>query len=132
MLIQRPTTSVTVPSFRSNLLHWNERRILQDNRRFSPMTGLVPCSHFHTNPGTALFSSSPSLVSNALVAGLSTPVVYRGYGLFSVLLSFVAGGLFFSTVLAALATVVALGRRNVMEGLAMIRHVMSKTLGLLW
>lgn len=54
-------------------------------------------------------------------------VVYRGFGFFSLVLSFIAGGLFFSTVLAALAAVAAIGKRNALEILSILRLVTSKT-----
>lgn len=57
----------------------------------------------------------------------STVVVYRGFGFFSLILSFLAGGLFFSTVLAGLTAVAAIGKRNALEVLSIVRLVISKT-----
>lgn len=73
---------------------------------------------------TTLHSVNPL---SAAIEMTSTAVVYRGFGFFSLMLSFLAGGLFFSSVLAGLTAVAAIGKRNVLEVLSIVRLVVSKT-----
>jgi len=57
----------------------------------------------------------------------STVTVYRGFGFLSLIFSFVAGGLFFSTALAVLTSIAAIGKRNALEVLSIVGLVTSKT-----
>ncbi|CAJ1939658.1 unnamed protein product [Cylindrotheca closterium] len=78
-------------------------------------------------PSPVLHSVNPLLAAIDLT---STAVVYRGFGFFSLLVSFLVGGLFFSSILAGLTAITAIGKRNALEVLSIVRLVVSNVWGL--
>ena len=78
----------------------------------------------HPSSSLVLHSVNPLSAATQMT---STVTVYRGFGFLSLIFSFVAGGLFFSTALAVLTSIAAIGKRNALEVLSIVGLVTSKT-----